>query len=289
MSKLAVVTSITGRQGLAIAQSFQKAGYRVRGLSRKAASTPGVECVTVDPNSVDAMTAALQGADVAVFTSPVDYREGVRERLAEALVAAASRAGVRRIILNTAAPVFEDYERPVSQSLRAVRDIVLGGAVEAVAIQPTVYMDNLIEPWAAPPIVNDGVLAYPAPADAPVSWISHASLGSFAVAAAQTPLGDQRIFNIGAAEAITGPEAAAIISATIGREVRYVTVEAGAFGAAMNAAFGPPVGDHLADFYRYLGDHKHALSRDSAGYAPLGVQPESFAAWAARQAWPQPA
>ncbi len=288
-TRLAVVTSVTGAQALAIAKSFLDAGYRVRGLSRKAApAIGGVEMHQSDPNDLGAMTTALEGADTVVFTSPIDYRDGVREKLAETLVEAAKHAGVRRIVFNAAAAVLEDYERPVSQSLRAVRDIVLNGAVDAVALQPTVYMDNLIEPWAAPAIVNDGVFAYPMVEDAPVSWISHASLGEFAVAAAKVALAEKRIFDIGSTEALTGPQVAAVLTRAIGREVRYVAVEPGAFGEALNAAFGPPTGDHIADLYRYLADHKHAMKRDPAGFASLGVTPETFAEWAARQSWPKP-
>lgn len=289
VNKLAVVTSVTGTQSRAIAKSFLNAGYGVRGLSRKMTPAPDrVELHQADPNDVGAMTTALAGADTVVFTSPIDYRDGVREKLAETLVEAARRAEVRRIVFNAAAAVFEDYERPVSQSLRRVRDIVLGCPVESVALQPTVFMDNLIEPWAAPAIVNDGVLAYPMVEDAPVSWISHASLAEFCVAAAQATLADKRIFDIGSGEALTGPQVAATLSRAIGREVRYVALEPGVFGAALNAAFGAPAGDHIADIYRYLAGHKHAMKRDPAGFAALGVTPESFAQWAARQSWPHP-
>ncbi|MDX2266361.1 MAG: NmrA family NAD(P)-binding protein [Hyphomicrobiales bacterium] len=286
MSKLAAVTSITGSQSRAIARAFQDRGYAVRGLSRKQAEARGVECVAVDPNSAEDMARALSGVDVAVFTSPIDYRDGVRERLAEAFVGGAAKAGVRRVLFNPAAAVIENHDRPVSVSLRAVREIVLGGGVEAAAIQPTVYMDNLAEPWAAPSIVNEGVLAYPMPEDAPVSWISHASLGAFAAAAAEADLSGGRIFDVGGPEALTGPQVAAILSRHVGREVRYMTLDLGVFGAALNQAYGPPVGDHIADLYRLMATDKRIMERDAGAYARLGVKPETFDAWAARQTWP---
>lgn len=285
MAKVAVVTSITGRQAQAIARAFSENGYTVRGLSRKPVQIGDFEHHVVDPTNEEQMAMALDTADLAVFTSPIDYRDGVRERLAEVFAAAGARAGLRRLVFNAAAAVIEDHNRPVSLSLRAVRDIVLNGTVEAASIQPTVYMDNLIEPWAAPSILNEGVLAYPMPEDAPVSWISHASLGAFAVAAAKADLSSGNVFDVGGPEALTGPQIAGILSRYVGREVRYVTLDPDVFGDALNRAYGPPVGDHIADLYRHMAHNKRIMARDVNAYDGLDVLPESFDSWAARQTW----
>jgi len=66
----------------------------------------------------------MDGAEAVVFIPPIDHHAGARERMVEAVVAAASQAGVRRVVLNTAAPVFEDYDRPVSANLRRIREIM---------------------------------------------------------------------------------------------------------------------------------------------------------------------
>jgi NAD(P)H dehydrogenase (quinone) len=174
VSKQIVVLAANGAQGSAIAQSFATSGHRVRGVTRSGGgSLANVTYATADIADVQALSRAFDGADAVVFTSVVDHRPGVRERIAEAVVAAADRAGVGRLVLNTAAPVFAGYDRPVSSVLRRVREIVLGASTPAVVLQPTVYMDNLRAPWALPGIVRDGAFAYPLPADSQVSWISH--------------------------------------------------------------------------------------------------------------------
>lgn len=190
-----------------------------------------------------------------MFTSALDYRTGARERMAKAVVAAAERAGAGRLVLKHSG---------VSAVLRRVREIVLGGRTPAVILQPTVYMDNLRAPWALPGIVRDGVFAYPIPPDLRVSWISHQTLGEYA-ATADGVTG--RVFNIGGPTALTGVEVAALLSARAGRPVRFLTIPLNEFAAGLNAAFGPPAGDDIADLYRFAAEHQDALVSESAAAA----------------------
>jgi len=277
---LVAVPHAHGRQAAAIARTLEAAGHQVRRLSRKAA--PGVH--VVDPESEDELARALEGVDGLAFTVPQDYRPGVRQAYAERVVRAAERAGVGRLAVNMAGPVHPTDARPVSRDLRAVRSILQGGGVPAVVLQPTAFLDNLAEPWAVPPIVNEGVLAYPAPAAAAVSWLSHDSLGAFVRAAMERPVAG-RVFEVGGPEAITGPQLASVIGAAAGRPVRYQELPLEAFAASLNAAFGPPAGDHIADLYRLLRADPQIMARDPAGWAELEARPETAEAWAARQRW----
>lgn len=281
----AVVTGATGAQGRAIAQAFRQTGHTVVGLARRDRPDQA-SAVNIDDD--EAVARVLEGADVLVFTPPLDYRAGVRERLAERLARAANRAGVGCVVINTSGAVPDSLDRPVAGVLRRVREIFAASGVPMAVIEPTAYMDNLSEPWVAPTIAG-GVLSYPAPRHARISWISHASLGAFAVAAAGHAAPGGRVFEIGGPEALTGDEVAKRLGAALGRPVRYEETPLDAFAAATNAARGAPVGDDLADYYRHLRDQPDALARDGAAAATLEVAPESMAAWAARQAWPQAA
>lgn len=290
MKTRAVVTGATGAQGAAIARAFAAAGYEVAGLTRGGGrpGPDGVRLVAVDESDDGALCVALEGADVLAFTSPIDHRQGVRERLAERLARAAEAAGVGRVVLNTAGAVPDGLDRPVATVLRAVRATVLSGAVPASVVQPTVYMDNLAAPWAVGPVAA-GVLAYPAPSAARVSWVSHATLAAAVVAAAEHPDAPGRTYDIGGPEPLTGPALAERLGRVLGRAVRYEAVPLDAFAAGMNAAMGAPAGDDIADLYRHLAESPDAFARDGSALAALGVAPEPFEAWAARQSWPAPA
>lgn len=281
----AVVTSAAGAQGSAIAVAFAREGYQVVGLTRRARSErPSL--VAVDMDDPEALARALEGADVLAFTSPIDYRPGVRERLAEHVAQAAESAGVGRLVVNMASAVPSELHRPVADVLRTVRQTFASSAVPSAVVQPTSYMENLMEPWVASGIVA-GVLAYLAPRHARISWISHDTLGAFAVAAAAHAVPGGRVFDLGGPEALTGDEVAERLGAVVGRTVRYEEASLEALAAGINAASGAPAGDDIADYYRHLRDHPDELARDGAVMADLGVSPEPMAIWAARQPWPK--
>lgn len=281
------VTAATGAQGAAIAAACRTAGHAVRPLTRRAqqAEALGIEARVADPADPMSLVAALRGVDVLVLTSPVDHRPGARQRLAAAWTEAAAAAGLRRVVLNTAGRIPDALDRPVTQALREVRRAVFAGPVPAVVLQPTVFLDNLATPWAAPALVGQGVLHYPAPADAPIAWISHASLGACCAAAATTAGLDGVVLDVGGPEDLTGEALAAVLADALGRPVRYARTPPAQFAAALDAAFGAPAGQDIADYYAFLDHHPHAFS-GSVAAARLGVVTETAAAWARRQSWP---
>lgn len=279
MSRI-VVTGASGAQGGAIATAFQSAGHTVVGLTR--AARPDLPDLTaVDLDDPDALVHVLEKADALVITSPIDHRPGTRERFATQLVEAASRAGVERIMLNTAGAIPPDLHRPVADVLRRVRDIVTGANTATAVIEPTIYMDNLLQPWAAAGLAR-GTLLYPAPAHASIAWISHATLAQYAVAALDHARPGGTILEIGGPEALTGDQAVAQLASVLGRPITYDAMPLDVFAAGLNAAMGAGVGDDIADYYRHLHDNSQALARGAEAAAKLGVQPESLAEWAAR-------
>lgn len=263
--KTVAVTGSTGAQGAAIANAFTEARWQVRPLRRDSD-----------------LGAVLIGADVLVATLPIDYRRGVREAWLASLLAAADEARVGRIVLNLASRPLPGLSRPVSASLRQMEAMALAGPVPAVIVRPTIYMDNLLQPWAIGAARESGVLAYPAPAALPLNWISHRTLGEAAVAAATRADITGRGFDIGGPAALTGAEVAAMLGRWLGRDVAYQELPVEAFAAGLNAAMGAPNGDDIGDIYAHLPSVPWAMLAND-GNAALGVVPESFEGWFARQ------
>jgi len=289
-ASLVAVVGIGGVQNRAIAAEFLNRGFRVRGISRQdfgsAPPTENIEYRRADPANFDELGIALEGAKIVVLSTPIDHRPGVRERLVASVAKAASSAGADRIVFNAAAAVYKDRAHPVAKILGALSDTILAGPVPANVLQPTVYMDNLLAPWSLPGIANDGVLAYPMPEDAPVSWISHRSLGEFVHAAATKPLAG-RVFEIGGPQAVTGRQVASLLAASIGRKIVYSRIPLPAFAQAINAAFGAPAGDDIAALYATMEKEPEIMRRDPESWKELGVQPETFESWLRRQSWPK--
>lgn len=289
LSSSVAVVGIGGAQNRAIAAEFLDKGLRVRGITRQppgaAAAIAGIEYQTADPSDPAGLKEALAGVEIVVVTSPIDHRPGVRERLVENVVEAAAKSGAARLVFNAAAAVYSDRTHPVAKVLGALSDAVLAGPIPANVLQPTVYMDNLLAPWSIPSIVNDGVLAYPMPDDASVSWISHRSLGEFVHAAATKPVAG-RAFEIGGPEALTGRQIAALLATAVGRTVAYRRIPLPAFADAINGAFGKPAGDDIAALYSTMEKAPDIMRRNPEGWQVLGVRPEPFEKWVRRQTWP---
>lgn len=290
-SPRAAVLGIGGIQNQTIAAHLAANGFQVLGTGRQPQPPPllpqGIRYLSVDANQTDTLARALDGVQIVVLTSPIDHRPGAREQLVLSVVKAAARAGVTRLVFNAAASVYSDRTHPVAKILGALGDQVLAGPVPATVLQPTVYMDNLLAPWARPAILNEGILAYPMPEQAPVSWISHAGLAAFVLAAATQPVVG-RTFQIGGPEALTGIQVAERLSQAIGRTVKYLRIPPSALAEGLNAAYGAPTGDDIAALYTTMADQPDVMRRDPKAWADLRVTPESFEQWAHRQAWTAP-
>jgi uncharacterized protein YbjT (DUF2867 family) len=285
MRKTVAILAITGAQQSAIAARFAEAGWSVRGVSRNPVSTAHGAGVIADPDTGEGLDCALKGADVAVLTLPQDRRPGAMPRIAENVAKAAARAGVGRLALNTTGTIAEDADGPLFADMRAARDAVREGGAPFVVLQPTVFMDNLLAPWSLPGIAEHGVLAYPAPETARISWLSHRSLADFVFAAATHPDAARRDLRIGGPEALTGEELCAQLAQHLGRPMRYQRVPLDGFAAGLDQAFGPPAGQRIASLYARLDGEPDAMAIDPTASAFLGVTPESFAAFAARSRW----
>jgi len=272
------LTALSGAQQTAIAAAFRSAGWTVSGTSRSAG--PGLH--KADLESGAGLADAFAGADLVIFTLPQDHTPGRTRRMAQSIATAAR--DVPRVLFNPAGRI-DTADHEVFATMRAIRDTL--SVLPLVTLEPTVFMDNLLQPWAVPAILN-GTFAYPAPAEAPVAWISHRTLAQAALAAATAPVLGQSI-RIGGPAALTGAQVAATLSARLNRPVDYAQIPLDAFAASLNASFGPPAGDRIAELYAHLAAHPDAMADGAEGLARLGVTGESFADFAARQDWSMPA
>lgn len=274
-----VITGIGGQQQQAIAKAFRAAHWTVRGTSRTAGE--GISAANMETG--EGLAEGFDGADVVAFTLPQDHRPGATLRMAAAVATAAGQAGVSRIVLNAAARIDPVSPMGIFAAMRASRDAVVAGPVPVVVLQPTVFMDNLLAPWALPGILA-GTLAYPAPESTRIAWISHSTLGEAVVQAATRDVAGQ-VFDIGGPQALSGADLSAALGAHLGRPVGYFQIPLPGFAAGLNQAFGAPAGDRIAELYKHLEENPNSMADGAEGLARLGVVPESFAAFVARSRW----
>ena len=285
MTKTVALPAISGAQQSAIGHRFHNAGWRVRGTGRTAKQTRFGQALQADLESGDGLEAAFAGVDVVVLTLPQDHRTGVMANIALRVAQAAAAASAGRLVLNTAGVIDEEGQEPLFQDMKAARRAVFDADLPSVALQPTVFMDNLLAPWSLPGIVNDGVLAYPAPENAPISWLSHRSLADFVFAASTNAKALHQGYLIGGPAPLTGADLAKILSVRLEKPVRYMRIPLQEFSAGLNKALGEPAGDRIASLYKRLERQPRSMATDNLAAEALGVAPETFAEFARRTCW----
>lgn len=191
-----LLTGASGSIGAALAPALTAQGHELRGFGRDPSRVAaGIPVIRGDAVSGDGLDEALDEIDVAYFL--IHSMEGsdranfeARERAsAENFIAAAQRAGVRRVVyLGGIVP----RRRTLSRHLRSrleVERILLGGVPEAVALRASIvigarsrsfrFMVHLVERMK--------VLALPAWREHRTQPIDVRDVRAFLLAAATTP------------------------------------------------------------------------------------------------------
>jgi NAD(P)H dehydrogenase (quinone) len=289
-SGTALVYGGTGLQGRPIVEQLVHEGYQVRVLTRQPQPElgHGVEAVDGAFEDADSLVRATRGVSHVVLLLPLDFDVAQTQEWTRKVVQAAEKAGVKRLVFDTSAPVPEAPTGIAAIDVKvAAEAIVRAASIPWTIIRPTIYLGNLLAPWSAPAIVRDHVIAYPLPSDVALSWISWEDTALGVARALADPTMAGQTLDIGGASAVTGTELAATFSRVLGGRYSYAPIPLEGFELGLNQALGPPVGTQIAALYRWLDDHGHdQLSRLKNDNARLGLEPTPLEDWIKAQNWP---
>ncbi|MFJ9775946.1 SDR family oxidoreductase [Kitasatospora sp. NPDC101157] len=289
-----LVTGANGFQGGAVARFLAAQGHHVRGLVRDTAkaaerATAGLTPVRGDLGSLDDLRAAFRDVTHAVVVMPLVYDADTVAAYARNIAEAAREAGVRRLVYNVNTPVPDETTPYAAFETRRLAEALLrDGEVPVVVVRPPVYLENLFSPWNGPAIVNDGVLAYPLPAEQRVAWMCHDDLARVIARALDDDVPPGRVINAGGADVVTGPELAAAFGQALGREVRYLPLDVAQFEQGLAQLLGPEAAAGVAGIYHHAATGRAgdllAPSPDAVE-AALGVRLTPVIEWVKAQHW----
>lgn len=291
------VVGATGFQGGATARLLAERNHRVRTLSRKPEADrpelPGISVAGGDLGRYEDVRRLFEGATHAAVMMPLVYQAEKVMRYAQHIAKAAREAGVRRLVYNSNTRVPDRTTNVAAFETRRLaetvfRESLAQSGVEVVVVRPPIYLDNLFSPWNGPALVNEGVLAYPQPPDAPTAWISHRDLAEAVYAALTVDGVAGRTFDIGGAQTLTGEELAKAFGQGLGREVRYVHLEPAVFEQGLAQILGPESASGVAGIYHYMatGLEPGLMAGDQGeSAAALSLKPAEVDEWVARQPW----
>lgn len=285
-----LVYGATGAQGSPVVEQLLDAGRSVRAVTRDAEraqhwAARGAEIAVADLGQPETLKAANEGVDLVVLQLPLQYDFALHEAYGRNAIDAARAAGVELLVFNTSAHVFPDAGVHIYKVRQDVVDYLQDSGVPSIVLRPTFYMEILLGPWIRPGIVNDGVVAFPLPADFPMSWVSASEMAAYAVAALDRPDLVGRTFDIGGAEALTGDAIADHFSELLQNRVSYLSIPPDDYEQALAPIFGPTVAFEVASQVRYIintGDGSIDMSETAAEFS---VQPVTLQHWLRTHEW----
>lgn len=227
--KLILVTGATGHQGGAVARQLLQNGWKVRAMTRKpdgdaakALAKLGAEVVGGDLDDASSLAAALKGA-WGTWAVQNTWEAGVEkeEEQGHRFAKVAREAGVQHYVYtsvgsahrNTGIPHFENKWR-VEGTVRSLK------FPSYVIVRPVFFMENLVSPW----FLNNDKITTALQPTTKLQMIAVEDIGKMGYVAFDkaAELNGQAIDIAG--DAVTMPEACAVLSEAMGKKLELVQI-----------------------------------------------------------------
>src|SRR5262249_27250616 len=220
-----LITGATGTNGRLVVEALRRASTPVRAMVQSALKATelqqaGAEVVIGDFDPLDGLAKVLTGVERVLLLSPVDERLVEREA---GFIAMAKKAGVRHLVKFSAIGAHPaasfTFGRQHGQSERLVMD----SGLPFTFVQPNLFMQNLV--WSAGTIKSLGEFHSTLGAGG-VSYVDARDIAIVITATMTEPI-DR---HAGRVHLVTGPatltleDAAHVLSAVVGKSVRYIDV-----------------------------------------------------------------
>ncbi len=245
-----VVTAAGGRTGSAVVRALWSRGHRVRAVVSGARERPELTALAADVVAADlrdpaAAEAALAGAEALYVIWP-NFDPGEATGAA-ALLAAARRAGVARVVYHS---VLRPQARamPHHAAKDRVEEALDGSGLAWRVLQPCAYADNL--DGQLPAVAASGLFRSPWGLTTGQSLVDLRDVADAAVLLLTEAGLDGGTFEAVGPEPLTAPRIAELLAARLGGPVRAVD--------ALPDGPIPPESDYAAHCRRRMFDHYRA-------------------------------
>ncbi|HEY8356219.1 MAG TPA: NAD(P)H-binding protein [Ramlibacter sp.] len=231
------VSGASGNLGQAIVRELQarNQGHKIIAISRTPKEADGVESRVGDYDKPETLATAYAGLDKVILIPTSDLRPGVRGSQNEAAIAAAVAAGVKHIVLLSAAGTREQEEPIIGASYWRGEQALIKSAPQWTILRMNYYAEALAQ--EAQSAATSGMLT--GFAENRVAFVGREDV---AAAAAGIVLGEGHagaIYNATGAKSYTGAERAALMSEVLGKPVAFAVVPVAALQDGM-AKIGLP-------------------------------------------------
>ncbi|MBI5084900.1 MAG: NmrA/HSCARG family protein [Acidobacteria bacterium] len=228
-TRVVLITGATGKQGGAVARHLRGKGFKIRAMTRKvdsdaarALAAAGAEVVQGDLNDAASLEAALTGA-WGVFGVQNTWESGVEgeEEQGKRLATMARQAGIQHFVYTSVGSAHRQTGIPHFENKWRIEETIRGlGFPSRVIIRPVFFMENLTSPW----FLNGDNLCAALDPKTVLQMIAVDDIGKFGARAFTdaSALNGREIDLAG--DAVTMPQAATILSGSLGRTIHFVRV-----------------------------------------------------------------
>ena len=226
-----LVTGASGTAGKAVLKEVARSGEKHRAMYRskvEAAKAPaGTEAVVADFADQSSLATALRGVEsVYLVCSPIPELVQLESNAIEAL----ARAGVRRVVLNSALGA-GDYPKSFPSWHRKVEDKLKATNLQFCILRPNSFLQNVVT-YYAPSVRAQGAF-YGAMGNARTSYLDIRDIAVVAAKALRGGEHDGKTYELNGPEALTCTEVAEKISRHARVPVSYVDLPPAALRKGM--------------------------------------------------------
>ena len=220
-----LITGGTGKVGQELVRQLSKVGVSARVLVRTETSAGsirdlGLDAVLGDLTDPRSVREALRGVEKAFLLAPPSQTE---TDLKCRFIAAAKEAGVRQVVMVTAAG--NTHYSPVFQARQHARaeDCLKTSGLHFAIVQPTFFMQNFIT--QAEGIQSQGAV-YGNFGDGQISFVDTRDIAAVAGCCLTEDGHDRETYVLTGPEGLTHRMVVEKLSAALGRKVRYIDLSA---------------------------------------------------------------
>lgn len=275
MSNKILVTGATGNIGSALVQELKASDSDFAVMTSKPGVTiAGVETRHGDFESVASLTVAFNGIDTLFLLFPlVENKVDLAKYAAEA----AKAAGVKHIVRSSGAGADSASTFALPKLQGEIDDVLAATGIPTTFVRPAGFMQNYVTYQSQ--AIKDGAI-YMADGGQAQSLIDARDIAAVAARVLTNPHAHAgKAYTLTGGEAFTGEQAAATISAALGKPVKHVSVPTEAAVATMNQWGMPPFIVNVMDSLNKIISAGYASDVSPDVEIILGRKPRSFAAF----------
>ena len=230
-----LITGSSGNVGQEVLRQIAKTGRPIRAafqsVSKASSAPPGVETAIVDYNQPETVRAACRGVDKVFLVGPVTPNLPELERKATDEI---KRSGVRQIVkLSAMGGGAATFPRQHEES----ENYVKSSGIAYTFLRPNGFMQNLVNYNGASIRAQNAF--YGSQGDGQVSHIDLRDIGAVAVKVLIEDAHAGKVYTLTGPEALSNSRMAEILSANLGREIKYVDLPPAQMKQALVAAGSP--------------------------------------------------